>query len=662
MSKEQKITNDIKVPNKELEALRLNFPHCFDKNGNFQLEKFRKNLTEKEINFSTESYGLDWLGKSYARLLASDPATTLLKADKTHNTKPENANSENLLIKGDNLEVLKHLANAYYEQVKMIYIDPPYNTGSDGFTYQDDRKFTVKELQNLIGVDAEKAKRILDFTQGKSNSHSAWLTFLYPRLYISKQLLKDEGVIFVSIDDNEVAQLRLLMDEVFGEENFVAEFVWTGKSGSEDDSHIRNNKEFILCYAKIINNFEVGLDEKKEDKFPLFDTLKNDYYKRQLLRKWGDSSMREDRPNLFYPIKDDEGNDFYPILPNGEDGRWRWAKDTMQKAIEENKIEFANNGKKEAYEKIYQSDERNNTKKFQSLLQELGSSSEGTKEVKLYFEDKKIFSNPKPTKLLKQLFSIADLKQSDLILDFFAGSGTTGDALMQFNADDSDNRKFILVQLPEPIDPKKNKAAYEFVTNELKAEPTIFEITKERLLRAAKKINAGVDEKIEKLKKELPTEETKAEIRKLERCKTQNSFKIFETTPIWEDYNFEAEQFDSSQTLFDAGKLREDDIKALLTTWKTYDGIALTQELESVDLSSYTAYYGNGRLYLMNKGFTTDSLKALLEKIDTDKHFEPKSIIAFGYHFESKSLREISENVKTYNNKKKSDIDFITRY
>lgn len=159
------------------------------------------------------------------------------------------------------------------------------------------------------------------------------------------------------------------------------------------------------------------------------------------------------------------------------------------------------------------------------------------------------------------------------------------------------------------------------------------------------------DENIKQLKVEI------------ESLKNQDlGFKIFETTPIWEDYNFEAEQFDSSQTLFDVGKLSEDDIKALLITWKTYDGISLTQDLESVDLSGYTAYYGNGRLYLMNKGFTTDSLKALLEKIDTDKHFEPKSIIAFGYHLESKSLREISENVKTYNNKKKSDIDFITRY
>jgi len=220
MSNEQKITTDIKVPNKDLETLKIHFPHCFDKDGNFQLEKFKANLTEKEINFSTESYGLEWLGKSYARLLASDPATTLLKADDTHNSKPENANSENLLIKGDNLEVLKHLANAYYEQVKMIYIDPPYNTGSDGFTYQDDRKFTVKELQQLTGVDAEKAKRILDFTQSKSNSHSAWLTFMYPRLYIAKQLLKDEGVIYVSIDDSEVSQLKMLLDEIFGEENF----------------------------------------------------------------------------------------------------------------------------------------------------------------------------------------------------------------------------------------------------------------------------------------------------------------------------------------------------------------------------------------------------------------------------------------------------------
>jgi len=222
----QNTTRNIKTTNKTLEKLKKDFSHCFDKTRNFDFDKLKKELSQNEVNFSKESYGMDWLGKSYARLLASDEATTLLKEDEDWNKKQENKNSQNLLIKGDNLEVLKHLSNAYYEKVKMIYIDPPYNTGSDGFVYQDDRKFTYQELSRLAGIDEEKAKRILDFTQSKSNSHSAWLTFMYPRLYIAKQLLKDDGVIFVSIDDNEVAQLRLLMDEIFGEEHFVGSLIW----------------------------------------------------------------------------------------------------------------------------------------------------------------------------------------------------------------------------------------------------------------------------------------------------------------------------------------------------------------------------------------------------------------------------------------------------
>lgn len=576
--------------------------------------------------------------------MASDPATTLLKADETHNSKPENANSENLLIKGDNLEVLKHLANAYYEQVKMIYIDPPYNTGSDGFVYEDDRKFTVKELQNLIGIDEEKAKRILDFTQSKSNSHSAWLTFMYPRLYIAKQLLREDGVIFVSIDDNEVAQLRLLMDEVFGEENFVADFIVVRSEGGGLAKQAVIGHDYLLTYAKNISEF-IPLGKPKDIRGDIVIKNEEEYWietdwLRKEFGKYGTLNYED-----ILEIKGAE------------------KKAEIDKEIEAGNYVLIKKGDKHIvgrYRKVSE-----DTSKFYTILKHLNKrGTEDLREVRL----EKYFDFPKPISLIKELILGATIKNKNaIILDFFAGSGTTAHSVMQLNADPSagsgyGNRKFILVQLPEPIDPKKNKTAYDFVKNELKAEPTIFEITKERLLRAAKKINAGLDEKIEKLQKELPTEETKAEIEKLERLKNQNTFKIFETTPIWEDYNFEAEQFDSSQTLFDAGKLTEDDIKALLTTWKTYDGIALTQELESVDLSSYTAYYGNGRLYLMNKDFTTNNLKALLEKIDSDKHFEPKSIIAFGYHFESKSLREISENVKTYNNKKKSDIDFITRY
>ena len=218
---------------------------------------------------------------------------------------------------------------------------------------------------------------------------------------------------------------------------------------------------------------------------------------------------------------------------------------------------------------------------------------------------------------------------------------------MQLNAEDGGNRKYILVQLPEPIDPKKNKTAYDFLKNELGIEkPTIFEITKERLIRAAKKIEE------ENKNKDLFSEDKELDL----------GFKVFETIPIWENFNFEADEFNEEITLFDESQLTEDDLKALLTTWKTYDGIPLTQSLENVDLGGYKAYYGNNKLYLIDKGFKTKNLKSLLEKIDSDKNFNPTSIIAFGYNFESKNLREIAENTKHYINKKSLDIDFIVRY
>jgi len=214
---------------------------------------------------------------------------------------------------------------------------------------------------------------------------------------------------------------------------------------------------------------------------------------------------------------------------------------------------------------------------------------------------------------------------------------------MQLNAEDAGNRKFILAQLPELIDQKSNKTAYDFVKNELKVEiPTIFEITKERLIRASKKIQ---------------------EEREGEDLSNQDlGFKIFETTPIWEDYNFESEELEKQTSLFDESKLTQEDIKALLVTWKTYDGVPLTKTIQETNLNTYIAHYSNEKLYLMDKGFTTENLKTLLEKIDSDKSFNPTTIIAFGYHFESKSLREISENIKSYANKKSIDIDFITRY
>ena len=222
---------------------------------------------------------------------------------------------------------------------------------------------------------------------------------------------------------------------------------------------------------------------------------------------------------------------------------------------------------------------------------------------------------------------------------------------MQLNAGDGGNRKFILAQLPEKIDPKKNKTAYDFVKEELKVEePTIFEITKERIIRSAKKIVKGNSEN--KDKKDL--------------SKQDFGFKIFETIPnnegVWENYDFKAEEFDPQTTLFDENKLNDEDLKTLLTTWKTNDNIPLTKNLKEVDLNGYKGYYFDTKLYLVNSGFKTKNLKKLLEEIDSNKNFNPATIIAFGYNFESKNLREIAENVKNYANKKHIDVDFITRY
>lgn len=244
--------------NERLAALKTHFPQCFDKNGLFLPDKMAEQLQSVNVPVSREYYTMNWLGKSYARYLRDCPPMTLLGENAAHNSLPHNQASQNLLIKGDNLEVLKHLKNAYANQVKMIYIDPPYNTGLDGFVYQDDRKFTPDELAELADMSLDEAKRVLDFTAKKSNSHSAWLTFMYPRLYIARELLQDDGVIFISIDDNEQAQLKLLCDEVFGEENFVTTIAVklsepTGVKMAHADKRIPKLKEYVLCYKKSKN-------------------------------------------------------------------------------------------------------------------------------------------------------------------------------------------------------------------------------------------------------------------------------------------------------------------------------------------------------------------------------------------------------------------------
>ncbi|SEH93855.1 type iii restriction-modification systemmethyltransferase [Bathymodiolus azoricus thioautotrophic gill symbiont] len=406
---------------------------------------------------------MDWLGKSYARLLATDETTTLLKEDETFNQKPENANSENLLIKGDNLEVLKHLSNAYYEKIKMIYIDPPYNTGSDGFVYADDRKFTKDELQELAGISEERAKRILDFTQSNSNSHSAWLTFIYPRLYIAKQLLKDDGVIFISIDDNEVAQLRLLMDEIFGEENFVNKIVWKkNSSGKTVSEKYPENIDYILMFSKSghyeLENIYKPLAESTIKMYSKDDN--NDgrgKYRLYPLQKTGSPG-----PETTYDYVDNSGK-IWKCPKKG----WRINKNKMKSLENDNRLYLKND---KLNEKAYWNERENDGQIADTLWDDMPENNVGTAEVDKLL-GKAIFTNPKPTGLIKRCIKTI-IKQDDLILDFFAGSGTTADAVMQLNAEDGGNRKFYFSTTTRKHRPKEKQNRLRFCKRWVKSSRT----------------------------------------------------------------------------------------------------------------------------------------------------------------------------------------------
>ncbi|MCL8064449.1 DNA methyltransferase [Pasteurella multocida] len=465
--------------NSSIALLKQHFPQCFDKNGAFLPEKMAELMPSSGVDVSREAYSLNWLGKSYARYLRDCQPTTLLSEDQSHNRQPNNQHSQNLLIKGDNLEVLKHLKNAYAKKVKMIYIDPPYNTGSDGFVYQDDRKFSPEQLAKLANMPIDEAKRVLDFTAKKSNSHSAWLTFMYPRLYIARELLKDDGVIFISIDDNEQAQLKLLCDEVFGEENCLGKISRaTGTTTGQGATDIGSSLDYLLIYRKTDLFNLNGISLSKEDEKRFSDEDEKGKYSILQLRKTGNADRKEDRPLMYFPIISPTCEEVYPIGPTGYESRWRVGEKKYKQLVAENMIVWkeARNGSMTPYVKYYL---EGRTKQVSNLWNDLEGNKKGSLELKELLNAKNVFDNPKPVQLIIRCMEIAT-DFNDCILDFFAGSGTTAHAVMQLNAEDGGNHRYICVQLPEPTDKKSEafKAGYH----------TIFDITKARIEKSALKI------------------------------------------------------------------------------------------------------------------------------------------------------------------------------
>ncbi|HCH2231374.1 TPA: site-specific DNA-methyltransferase [Vibrio parahaemolyticus] len=646
MNKETLFSNTETANSKQLEILQKHFPQCFDKQGNFIQEKLLEVVKSSDVELSKESYSLNWLGKSYARLLTNLPPKTLLSEDKQHNQLEANKDSQNLLIKGDNLEVLKHMVNAYSEKVKMIYIDPPYNTGSDGFVYNDDRKFTPQQLSELAGIDLAEAKRILAFTVKGSSSHSAWLTFMYPRLYVARHLLRSDGVIFMSIDDNEANQLKILSDEIFGEQNFIADVcVVNNLKGRNDKKNIATANERLLMYRKSDEFEEYGLEPPatKLNEFKYAD--EHGKFRLTELRKRGGADTRKDRPNMYYPFYTDPTTgavslckdethylEVLPVKSNNIDGRWRWGRTTAELRLSSLLAKKVQNTERyNIYEKDYleTNGEIKRIKPKSVLFGSNYSTDSATKQYRQLMSDID-FSNPKPVQFLKDLILYScPPNGGHICLDFFAGSGSTSHALLEVNAEDQGNRVFISIQREEPT-AEKSQAREAGIES-------IFDITKERISRTLNKIQT-----------EYPD------------YKGDLGFKIFETV---EDFRVkdEGELTLENHSFFDDAVLTDKQYNTLLTTWCVYDGSLLTTPIQDVDLNGYTAHLCDKRLYLIAPNFNSETIKALLHELDNNKDFEPNKVVFYGNNFDSAKQMELNEALKGYANKKSLEIDLVVR-
>lgn len=591
------------------------------------------------------------------------PSTVIVPDEEQNNG--EGKNSKNLFFTGDNLEVLRHLQSNYQGKIDVIYIDPPYNTGSDGFVYPDNFEYSDDKLKEMFGIDDDQVERLKSI-QGKS-SHSAWLTFMYPRLALAKRLLSNHGLIFISIDHNEQPNLKLLCDGIFGEMNEVVDLVWTNKEGggSSDTSLFRVKNENILIYAKDINQVSVNGTEisniERYTKSDRYEKTRGKYYLQKLAM--GSITYSE---SMDYELTCPDGTKIYPKdNNNGRRAIWRWSKDKLKWGIKEGFIEFKKNsdGSYTVYTKQYLNvdNKGNKIKRTQPPMGVIDkySSTQGSKELqKIGMQE--YFSYPKPTELIKWILERVP-SINGVALDFFAGSSTTADAVMQLNAEDGGNRKFIMVQLPEKTY-ETNKDGTPKLKNGQKV-PTkggreafeagymsIDQISRERIRRAAKKIEedneltlpADFDGSFKHYRVVEPTQQTLDDIEDFDP----------EGTALFTNM---VDAF-SSQSLEVAGKASGEE--TIMTTWLAKDGYPFDVGLKKVDFAGYQGLVvDDNRLYLIKEGWGAENTKDLLNKLGTHQ-LDLQTVVLFGYSFNVAELRELENGLKQLENK----VSLLKRY
>ncbi|WQR68180.1 site-specific DNA-methyltransferase [Helicobacter pylori] len=472
------------------DMLLKNFPQTI-KDGQVSLSAIKTLLGFNESMNDISGYELTWTGKGLANALYSEPCQKQLKLQESFT--PQTSASKhpnNAIIIGDNLDALKLLKSAYSEKIKMIYIDPPYNTGNDDFIYPDNFRQDYQKILREVGlmeidengeeIESESLKFFKN-TQG-SGTHSGWLSFMLPRLKLARDLLKEDGVIFISIDDNECANLKILCDEIFGEDNFVNTIIWEKKYSPQNHTKwFSDNHDFILLYAKDKEIWRPILLPRTSEMNARYKNLDND---ERGVWKSSDLSVGSAVERNIYPIFNPyTKQEIYP--PHGRS--WVYSQEKLQELIADNRIFFPTSGSGvPCYKRFLNEVKQGTTPLTIWKYTEVGHTQDAKREIKEIFDGQALFETPKPKALLKRILEIST-QENDIILDFFAGSGTTAHAVMELNAEDKGNREFILVQIDEEI--KEDKSTYDFCKNVLKsAKPVISDITIERVKRAAQKI------------------------------------------------------------------------------------------------------------------------------------------------------------------------------
>ena len=646
----------VNISDNTINKLRADFPSCFTNEGKFDWLKFKELLSDN-IDITNEGYELNFLGKSYAKYLTSLDEDTLLIPDEEHNKQDINRNSQNVYITGDNFDSMKHLLNSYRGLIKCIYLDPPYNTGSDGFTYHDKFSFTVPTLMEKLNLCEKEAERVLDLTTRGSASHSAWCMFMLPRLLMARDLLTNDGIVVISIDESEHANLRLLCDDVFDERNYAGEIIWKNSSKNDQD-YISMQHEYILFYVKNKDINKGQWKEKKEGLDEIFKAFEG--FRKQtddpdeihkLALEWY-KQFSEANPiygSKHYSWYDDIKGVYFPDNISGPKfgqyvydvvhpvtgkvvkapaSGWRYPESSMLELISNGGVHFGKDESVIPNKKTYLVDTQ-----YQSLTSiKFKDGRVASKMIEKLLGDAKYFSNPKDVDLMASIFTALEIGNNDIVLDVFSGSGTTAHTVMKMNAEKGTNIRYIHLQLDEAVKEKyaPYKAGYR----------TIDEIGRARIEASAK----------------LVQEETGADI--------DYGYTHYYIKQLEDDSIEKMEEFDPEVYIVNNSINDEIGENIILSTWLCKDGYGFNPDVKEIDLDGYKAYYCGKHLYLIGRQFTKDNVNALIKMYVNDITFNPEHIVLFGYSFEAWTISEtIQRNLSILKGSRKDlNVNIDTRY